>query len=150
MHRKISNVRDLELIEKELNNSSGGILAFNVDGEKVAQYLTTFLYHDKNIYFFLEKEEEIYEKIHFNNFASFTVLKDDKLRKRKAGSYHLFSASITGMLKIVDEKKAIEDIKHRYLTKYGLRKFGDGRSTHTKELIMIDSEEIQAVEEEGA
>jgi nitroimidazol reductase NimA-like FMN-containing flavoprotein (pyridoxamine 5'-phosphate oxidase superfamily) len=150
MHRKISYIRDLEVIEKELNNSSGGILAFNVDGEKVAQYLTTFLYHDKNIYFFLEKEDEIYEKMNFNNFGSFTILKDEKLRKNRAVPYHLFSATITGLLKIVDEKKMIEEIKHRYLTKYGLRKVGDGRSSHTRELIMIDSQEIQAIEEEGA
>ncbi|HKB87428.1 MAG TPA: hypothetical protein VKD08_14730, partial [Ignavibacteriaceae bacterium] len=83
MHRKISYIRDLEIIEKELNDSSGGILAFNVDGEKAMQYTTTFLYLDKNIYFFLDKDDEVFEKINFNGFASFTILKDERLKKNR-------------------------------------------------------------------
>jgi nitroimidazol reductase NimA-like FMN-containing flavoprotein (pyridoxamine 5'-phosphate oxidase superfamily) len=151
MHRKISFIRDLEIIEKELNDSSGGILAFNVDGEKVIQHITTFLYLDKNIYFFLEKDEEVYEKLNFNSYVSFSIVKDERMKKNKAkeSSYYLFSATILGHLKIVDEKKTIEDIKSRYLAKYSLRKSGESKSSHLKELAMIDSEEIQAVEEEG-
>jgi nitroimidazol reductase NimA-like FMN-containing flavoprotein (pyridoxamine 5'-phosphate oxidase superfamily) len=152
MQRIISYIRDLEIIEKELNNSSGGILAFSVDGEKVVQYLTTFLYLDKNIYFFLEKEDEIYEKLNFNSFASFTIVKDEKRRKSRAkeSSYYLFSATIMGLLKIVEEKKNIEDIRHKYFRKYSVKKAADVKSSQSMELIMIDSEEIQAVEEEGA
>lgn len=152
MHRKISYIRNLEIIEKELNNSSGGLLAFNVDGEKVIQLLTTFLYLDKNIYFFLDKEDEIYEKLNLNSLASFTIIKDEKLKKSKVkeSSYYLFSVTIMGPLKIVDEAKTIEDVKNRYLTKYSMKKTGDSKSSHLKELLMIYSEEIQAVEELGA
>jgi nitroimidazol reductase NimA-like FMN-containing flavoprotein (pyridoxamine 5'-phosphate oxidase superfamily) len=151
MHRKISYIRDLEIIEKELNDSSGGILAFNVDGEKVMQYTTTFLYLDKNIYFFLDKDDEVFEKINFNGSASFTIIRDERLRKirTKEESYYIFSASIAGPIRIVDEKKTIEDIKHKYLLKYALRKHSESKSSHLKELVMIDSEEIQATEEEG-
>lgn len=151
MHRKISYIRDLEIIERELNDSSGGILAFNIDGEEVMQYTTTFLYLDKNIYFFLDKADDVYEKINFNGSASFTVVKDERLKKirGKEQSYYLFSASVAGPIKLVDEKKTIEDIKHKYLSKYTLRKHSESRSPHLKELVMIDSEEIQATEEEG-
>ncbi|HSD62717.1 MAG TPA: hypothetical protein VLB50_02930 [Ignavibacteriaceae bacterium] len=152
MHRKISYIRDLEIIEKELKESSGGILAFNIDGEKVIQYLTTFLYLDKNIYFYLEKDDEIFEKINLNSFASFTIVKDERIKKNRskdsAGNYYLFSTTIMGPLKIVDEKKTIEDIKEKYYSKYFIKKSSDAKS-QLKELVMIDSEEIQAVEEEG-
>ncbi|HEY6906828.1 MAG TPA: hypothetical protein VI230_05130 [Ignavibacteriaceae bacterium] len=151
MHRKISFIRDLEIIETELNESSGGILAFNVDGEKAMQYTTTFLYLDKNIYFFLDKEDEVFEKINFNGSASFSIIKDERLRKTrtKEASYYLFSATITGPIRIVDEKKTIDDIRHKYLSKYSMKRHGDSKSPHLKELVMIDSEEIQAAEEEG-
>lgn len=150
MHRKISYIRDLEIIEKELNNSSGGILAFNVDSDKAMQYTTTFLYLDKNIYFFLDKEDELYEKISFNSPASFTIIRDHRLKKSREESYYLFSATVIGSLKIVDEKKTIDDIRNKYCLKYSLRKTNDPKSSPERELIMIDSEEIQAVEEEGA
>ncbi len=151
MHRKISYIRDLEIIEKELNDSSGGILAFNVDGEKAMQYTTTFLYLDKNIYFFLDKDDEVFEKIKFNGFASFTILKDERLKKNrgKEDPYYLFSATVLGSIKIVDEKKTIDDIKHKFLSKYSLKKNNETKSTQPRELVMIDSEEIQAAEEEG-
>jgi nitroimidazol reductase NimA-like FMN-containing flavoprotein (pyridoxamine 5'-phosphate oxidase superfamily) len=151
MHRKISYIRDLEIIERELNDSSGGILAFNVDGEKVMQHTTTFLYLDKNIYFFLDKADEVYEKINFNGSASFTIVKDERLKKIRAKeeSYYLFSVSVAGPIRLVDEKKTIEDIKHKYLSKYTLRKHSESRSPQLKELVIIDSEEIQATEEEG-
>ena len=153
MHRKISYVRDLEIIEKELNESSGGILAFNVDGEKVIQYLTTFLYLDKNIYFYLEKEDEIFERINLNSFASFTIVKDERIKKSRAkdssGNYYLFSTTIMGPLKIVDEKKVIDEVEEKYYAKYCIKKSSDAKSSQLKELVMIDSEEIQAVEEEG-
>ncbi len=150
MHRKISYIRDLEIIEKELNDSSGGILAFNVDGEKAMQYTTTFLYLDKNIYFFLDKDDEVFEKINFNGFASFTILKDERLKKNrgKEDSYYLFSATVLGPIKVVDEKKTIDDIKHKFLSKYSLKKNSETKSAQ-RELVMIDSEEIQAAEEEG-
>jgi nitroimidazol reductase NimA-like FMN-containing flavoprotein (pyridoxamine 5'-phosphate oxidase superfamily) len=152
MQRKISFIRDLEVIEKELNESSGGILAFNIDGEKVLQFSTTFLYLDKNIYFFLDKDDEVYEKIHFNGPASFTIIKDERLQKNKVkgDTYYIFSATIVGSLKMVDEKKTIDDIKNKYRVKYSLNKIADEKAERLKELIMIDSEEIQAVEEEGA
>jgi nitroimidazol reductase NimA-like FMN-containing flavoprotein (pyridoxamine 5'-phosphate oxidase superfamily) len=150
MPRKISYIRDLEIIEKELNNSSGGILAFSVDGEKVLQYTTPFLYLDKNIYFFLDKEDEIYEKVNFNSQASFTILRDRRFRKTKEENYYMFSATVIGSIKIVDEKKTIDDIKSKYHSKYSLKKSIEPKSSQLKELVMIDSEEIQAVEEEGA
>ncbi len=151
MHRKISYIRDLETIEKELNSSSGGILAFNIDGERPVQYTTTFLYIDKNIYFFLDKDDEVYEKIGFNGPVSFTIIKDERLKKNrtKEDSYYLFSATVIGSIKIVDEKKTIEDIKGKYISKYSLKKETESKTANPKELIMIDSEEIQAAEEEG-
>lgn len=150
MPKKISYIRDLEIIEKELNNSSGGILAYSVDGEKVLQYTTPFLYLDKNIYFFLDKEDEIYEMINFNSQASFTILRDRRFRRTKEENYYMFSATVIGSIKIVDEKKTIDEIKSKYNSKYSLKKSIEPKSSQLKELVMIDSEEIQAVEEEGA
>jgi len=151
MHRKISYIRNIEIIEKELNDSPGGVLAFNVDAEKAMQYPTTFLYLDKNVYFFLDKDDEVYEKIHFNGHASFTILKDGRLKKHriKEDSYYLFSATVVGIIRIVDEQKTIDEIKSKYMAKYSLKKGFELKSSQLKELIMIDTEEIQAVEEEG-
>jgi len=53
MQRFTNQIRDLELIESELKNTSVGVLALYIDDEKTIQYPTTFLYRDKNIYIFL-------------------------------------------------------------------------------------------------
>ena len=73
-----------------------------MDGEKVLQYTTPFLYLDKNIYFFLDKEDEIYEMMNFNSQASFTILRDHQFRKSKEENYYMFSATVIGSIKIVD------------------------------------------------
>ncbi|HKB85918.1 MAG TPA: hypothetical protein VKD08_07095, partial [Ignavibacteriaceae bacterium] len=60
-----------------------------------------------------------------------------------------FSATVLGSIKIVDEKKTIDDIKHKFLSKYSLKRNSETKTPQPRELVMIDSEEIQAAEEEG-
>jgi len=154
MNKIISQIRDLDLIEKELNNSTGGVLAVNIDNEIAIQIATTFLYRDKNIYIFFNNKNELFDNIPFNASGSFTIIKNEKVKKIPKIDFHpvyyLFSISVTGTIKKVDEQKVVDELKKSYFKKYSKKQ------DHTKKdmaalgkLIIIDSEEIQALEEVG-
>ncbi len=150
MKKNKRQIRDIELIEKELHNTHVGVLALYED-EKVLQIPTTFLYLDKNIYIFLE-DEEIYDTLHFDSQASFALIKNDKPRKNSKqenrSTYHALSITITGNLRKVDEQK-LDEIKSGFLKKYS----NNGDESEIIDLndkaVIIDSEEIQAFEETG-
>ena len=52
MQIKVKIIRDVEIIEKELNSISTGVLAVPVEGD-FEQTAVNFVYHDKNIFIFL-------------------------------------------------------------------------------------------------
>ena len=152
MHKIINQIRNLDLIEKELNSNATGILALNVDEDKIIQIATTYLYLDKNVYIFFAENDELYAKIKFESNVSFTILKTEKAKKSPkvdfTPSYHIFSISISGLLKKVDEQKTIDDLGKNYLKKYSDKQ--EGRSSEKlSKLVLIDSREIQAIEEIG-
>ncbi|MFO7447479.1 MAG: pyridoxamine 5'-phosphate oxidase family protein [Ignavibacteriaceae bacterium] len=151
MQKNIKQIRDLHIIEKELNACPAGILALYIDDDKIVQVATTFLYQDKNIYFFLDDTSELYQSIHFNATTSFAIVKNDKIKKNQKNehAYKSLSITIAGHIKRIDEQKIIDEIKQQYLNKYA----GENENTNieavTGNIVMIDTQEIQAVEESG-
>lgn len=150
MEKHIRQIRDIELIEKELHNTHVGILALHED-EKVLQIPTIFLYLDKNIYIFLE-DEEIYQALHFDSHASFALIRNEKPRKsskqENRNSYQALSITISGSLRKVDEQK-LDEIKSGFVKKYSVNGDESEKAALNGKAVIIDSEEIQAFEETG-
>ncbi len=153
MRRTVIQVRDIESIERELNSNPAGALAFCADSESIVQLATTFVYHDKNIYVFFEEDSELFEKIPFESIVKFTVIKPAKPRKTKEiefdPSYHIFSISVTGPVRKVEEQKQIDDVRQLYIKKYKKEAQEKIDFSLISRPIIIDSEEIQAFEETG-
>ncbi len=153
MHKVVSQIRDLELIEKELLSNPAGILAVITDSEKITQIATTFIYMDKNIFVFIDDNEEAYENIQFDTNVSFTILKYGKLRKTKEmdfdPTYNLVSISISGIIKKIEDPKLFEELQQNYVAKYKKNVDGKLNLSLLSRAVIIDSEEIQAYEETG-
>ena len=154
MQRNINQIRELELIESELHNSSVGVLAFNVDDENIIQLPTTFLYRDKNIYIFFKNEDEVYESIKYNSNASFTVIKQLKPKKDKTidfmPTYHVVSIILNGVVRKVDEEKSLVNLRQEYLNKYSKKILTSKKTVpELANAIIMDSDEIHAQEEIG-
>jgi nitroimidazol reductase NimA-like FMN-containing flavoprotein (pyridoxamine 5'-phosphate oxidase superfamily) len=154
MQRIINQIRDLELIESELHDTSFGVLALSIDEEKTIQYPTTFLYRDKNVYIFFKSEDEIYNSVKYNSSASFTIIKQEKAKKSRkldfTPSYQMFSITLNGVVRKVDEEKAMVNLRQEYLAKYS--KKADTAKKSIPELaaaLIMDSDEIHALEEFG-
>jgi nitroimidazol reductase NimA-like FMN-containing flavoprotein (pyridoxamine 5'-phosphate oxidase superfamily) len=153
MRKNITQIRDMELIESELRSNVAGVLALNFGSEKITQIATPFIYQDKNIYIFFNNENEIFENIHFDDGASFTIIKTGKLKKRSDlgfyPTYNFLSISITGTIKNIEDAKLIEDLRQSYLAKYKKSVEGEIDFSALGRIVMVDSEEIQASEETG-
>ena len=153
MQRIINQIRDLELIESELHESSVGVLALYIDDEKTIQYPTTFLYRDKNIYIFFKNDDELYESIKYNSSASFTVIKQEKAKRGKKldfiPTYQMFSITLNGLVRKVDEEKTMSNLRQEYLAKYSKKSESTKRTPALANAIIMDSDEIHAQEEIG-
>ena len=53
MQIKVKTIRNLEVIEKELDSISSGVIVLPLE-EDFEQIATNFVYHDKNIYLFFK------------------------------------------------------------------------------------------------
>ncbi len=151
MQKQITQIRDLEIIEKELNSNDAGILAVLTDEDQVIQHPTNYLYMDKNIYVFFNDEEELFNSIKFDHLASFAVIRPGENRKSSKSKnppiYHFVSITISGMLRKVDDTKLIDDLKKNYIKKYsGKLALEEIEFSGTERIVIIDTEEIQAVE----
>ena len=142
--KKTFQIRELELIEKELSENFVGVLAVTLKNEKVVQTATTFLYLDKNIYIFFNGESEIYEDINLDINGSFIILKNESLNN-EINKYRLMSISISGAVKKVEEQKLLDEIKKNYAKKYA--EDNENLLSLNKALI-IDTDEILAFEEQ--
>jgi hypothetical protein len=153
MHKLVNQVRDLELIEEELNVNPVGVMALLADSEKVSQVATTFLYRDKNIFIFFGSDDELYQSIQFNSRVVFTILRYDNIKKNTKinfdPTYNLFYVSISGVVKKIDEQKLIEEVQHNFIMKYKKRVSEDYDLSLLSNVVMIDTEEIQAFTEMG-
>lgn len=154
MQKQINQIRDLGVIEKELNSHAAGILAVLNDEDQVIQHPTNYLYIDKNIYLFFNDEDELFNKIKFDHLASFGIIRSGEFNKSSKSSvsaiYQFFSITISGMLRKVDDAKLIEEIKKFYIKKYSEQTpQSEIEFSGTERIVIIDTEEIQAVEEIG-
>jgi nitroimidazol reductase NimA-like FMN-containing flavoprotein (pyridoxamine 5'-phosphate oxidase superfamily) len=143
--KKTFQIRDLELIEKELSGNYVGVLAVTLKNEKVVQTATTFVYMDKNIYIFFNNESEIYEDINLDINGSFIILKNESLNEDTINKYRLMSISISGAVKKVEELKLLDEIKKNYAKKYP--EDNENLLSLNKALI-IDTDEILAFDEQ--
>jgi len=152
MQIKSKTIRNLEVIEKELNTVQYGVLAFPV-AEEFEQLAVNFVYHDKNIFVFIQ-DRELFKNIRFGATAKFTAVRSCDENKKENESaeniYKLFYISVTGIVKKVEEKKLKNIIKQNFIQKYSGRLIeADSRSKSFGKLIIIDSEELLATEEVG-
>lgn len=153
MQKRTIQIRDLKAIEHGLDNNFAGVLSFYGGEENVAHIPLTFIYLDKNIYLFFNADDEVYESIPYDNTAIFTTVKSEKGKKVNNQEfdavYRFFSVTIKGIIKKVDEPKIIEDIRKRYLKKYSTKVDDPNNNEYLNKLVIIDTEEIQAIEEIG-
>ena len=151
MHKTTSQIRDIEVIEKELINNPIGVLAMGLKDEKIVQQAITFLYQDKNVYFFFKGNDEEFEDINMDNNVSFTIIKFEKTKKEVKTEfvplYNIVSITITGLIKVVEDPKLVSLLVENYNNKYS--KDGEEEETKPTRVVFIDTEEIQAYEEIG-
>jgi len=152
MQIKVKTIRNLEVIEKELNSIVSGVLALPLE-EDFEQLATNFVYHNKNIYVFIQNKE-LYKNLKLDSVAKFTAIKETSGRKRnkedKQSVYSLFYISVSGIIKNVREKKLINNIKQSFIQKYSGKLIeSDSRSKSFSRLVYIDTEELTATEETG-
>jgi general stress protein 26 len=152
MQKTILQIRDIEVIEKELVNNPIGVLALGLKDEKITQQAITFLYQDKNIYFFFKDNDEEFEDIKLESHVSFTIIKNDKIKKTAKTDfnplYNILSITITGLIKVVDDSKLTGSLLENYVSKYSKEVEKERKPGLTK-VVFIDTEEIQAYEETG-
>jgi len=152
MQIKINTIRNLEIIEKELNSMSSGVMVLPLD-EEFEQIATNFVYNNKNIYVFIQNQE-LYTNLKFDSISKFTAIKDTRLEKNidknKKYLYNLFYISVSGIIKNVREKKLIDFIKQSFIQKYSGKLIeSDSKSISFSRLVYIDTEELIATEETG-
>jgi len=149
MQKKITTIRNLELIEKELNSATAGVISLSLQMTKFVQFATNFVYQDKNIFIFID-DEELLKSIKFDSLSRFTVLNQKTTDKKEDSIYNLSSILVTGNLKEAEEKKVINDITQTYIQKYsGKLILPENKTDSIGTLIFVDSEELLAFEEIG-
>ncbi len=152
MQKIILQIRDIEVIEKELINNPIGVLALSLKDEKITQQAITFLYQDKNVYFFFNENDEEFEDINMESNVSFTIIKNDKIKKVYKSDfntvYNILSITIMGLIKVVDDPKLTGSLVENYISKYSKEMVNEEKSKLTR-VVFIDTEEIQAYEEMG-
>ncbi len=153
MKINFNQIRDLEIIEKELTGSLAGFLAYNDNLDKVYQTAVPFVYLDKNIFVLFDNEDENYNKIVFDHNVSFGVYNE---RSRSEKNYNTISIKCCGNIKKVDDSKLYDEVLKIYSQKYGevqeeiLSDEQDSEENkNEKKLVIIDTEEIQAMEISG-
>jgi hypothetical protein len=146
MQKKIVQIKEINVIEGELNSAPVGVLAFRND-DKIIQKTRTFIYLDKNIYILFAQGEEEFRKIKHGWSTSFLVIRNlNDTEESSSNPYKILSITVTGKIKIIDEQKAFEEISKSFFKKYP---GGKGKKNGFSGAVMIDTEEIQAYEESG-
>jgi nitroimidazol reductase NimA-like FMN-containing flavoprotein (pyridoxamine 5'-phosphate oxidase superfamily) len=152
MKKIVTQIRDIHHIEKELQTNPAGVLALNVKDDEIVQIATTFLYQDKNVYFFLDDKDDLLENLKYETPVSFIIVKNEKTKKNSKQDftpvYNILSISVAGQLKKVDDEKLFDSLRKNYLKKYS-SKVDEKEKPRLNNVIFIDTEEIQAFEETG-
>ena len=154
MKRIITQIKNIERIEKELNNNYAGVIALQLGEERFVQIPTPYLYKDKNVFLFFTHNDEIYDQIQFDSNVAFTIVRDIEINKKRkndhTASYHFCATKISGIVRKVDDMKFVEELKKSYVDKYSAKT--DKRNLDFKvidKVVVIDTEEINSIEEIG-
>jgi superfamily I DNA and RNA helicase len=153
MERKVKTIRDLTLVEKELGSANAGVLSVSLMKERFTQFAVAFVYHNKNIFLYLDNEE-LLRSIRLDSPAKFTILKDKNVSKdlieKKDTLYRLFSIVVTGSIREAEEQKTIKEIAQSFIQKYsGKLLYSDKDNQPKGKLLFVDSEELLAYDEIG-
>jgi len=153
MDKKLKVIRDLTLVEKELSSAQGGVVSISLKKENFTQFATTFVYQNKNIFFYLDNEE-ILRTIKLDSTAKFTILKEknvtEELLQNKDPLYRLFSIVVTGVIREAEEQKTIKSVTQSFIEKYSGKLIRDEKESASKDnLYFVDSEELLAFDEIG-
>lgn len=141
--------RDINEIEKELNNSLAGVLTLRLKGGGNYQITTNFIYLDKNIFVVLNKEDEKFEHIKFNSYGQFIVY-NAHLEKNFDYNYQIKSISVIGEFRELDDAKLIEQVKENFFKKFSQDSDqSDYQIPSNLTLCILDSKEIQFIIENG-
>jgi hypothetical protein len=147
MKLKVNQVREINLIEKELNKTKVGILAYHDDKDKVIQVVTPFVYVNKNIYLFYENNEN-YNRIVLNDSVNFSIYKEEKITRENVLDfepvYKFLQIWCGGIIKKVDESKLAEVVIKAYHQKYTSKPEKGKKELDI--LFVVDTDEIQAAE----
>ena len=153
MNKKLKVIRDLSLVEKELSSAQVGVVSISLKKENFIQFATTFVYQNKNIFFYLDNEE-ILRTIKLDSMARFTILREknvtQELIETKEPLYRLFSIVVTGVIREAEEQKTIKSVVQSFIEKYSGKLIRDEKESHsTGKLYFVDSEELLAYDEIG-
>ena len=146
-------LRDITVIEKELNSITSGVIMLPLDDD-VEQIATNFIYHDKNVYIYIQ-DNELYDNLKLNTGTMFTAIKESassrKSKKDNETIYSLFYISVSGILKKITEKKLKNIIRQSFIQKYtGQLIDPENKSKSFSRLVVLDTEEMIATEETGS
>ena len=146
-------IRDIKIIEKALNSISSGVILLPLD-EDVEQIAANFVYHDKNIYMYIQ-DRELFNKLKFNTGTTFTAIKDSasskKSDKNNESIYSLFYITVNGIINKVTEKRLKNIIRQSFIQKYsGQLIDSESKSKSMSRLVILDTEEMIATEEIGS
>ena len=153
MQIKTKIMRDITIIEKELNSIISGVIMLPLEDD-VKQLAANFIYHDKNIYIYIQ-DKDLYDNIKSDTGTMFTAIKDsasvNKARKNDESIYSLFYISVSGIIKKVTEKKLKNIIWQNFIQKYsGQLIDSESKSKSFSRLVVLDTEEMVATEETGS
>lgn len=151
MKKQITQIRDINEIEKLIQEAATGVLCIHLDNDKLMQTACNFIYLDKNIYTFLDVTDENFEHIKYGSAGSFSIFKNDKVNaKAKEFTYRLTFITVNGEIKDIDDIKLIDQVTELYRLKYSsVIKAGDYKLSENLKPIILDSKEIKSVIEEG-
>lgn len=151
MKKQITQIRDINKIEKLIQEAATGVLCIHLDNDKLMQIACNFVYLDKNIYTFLENTDENFEHIKYGSAGSFSIFKNDKVNtKTKEFTYQLTFITVNGEIKDIDDNKLVDQVTELYRMKYSsVIKTEDYKLSENLKPVILDSKEIKSVIEEG-
>lgn len=151
MKKQITQIRDIEEIEKQISKADSGVLCIHLANEKLYQFACNFVYLDKNIYAYLDNTDENYEHVKYGALGSFTVSRSERLKDKSTEfTYRISLITISGEIKDVDDSKIADQVCEHYRQKYSSSINAEKYLiSENLKLVILDSNEIKAVVEEG-
>lgn len=151
MKRQVTTNRDIRNIEKQLQQAVAGVLSIHMDNDKIFQIACNFIYLDKNVYAYLERDDEDFVHIKYGNSCSFTVFSSEKLSAgSKNFTYKLNYITISGEVKDIDDPKLNDQVAELYKLKYSRSSdAGVYKVDENLKPILLDTKEIKSFIEEG-